>query len=275
MSKNRWIDGIKSVLRPPVNRVLVVYGMKRSGNHAIVNWIIEQGSFRFINNLVPISPILEGRESIPPPRDFTNWARTRGLRPTRTPRPRHQALIVSLEDHDLNMIPFRDVPCELKNLLILRDPSNLFASRIRKATREPNSTSFPSTSGGVMDRAAGVWKSHAQEFLGLTHQLENLLPVYFDAWFSDQTYRKHISESLNLKFCDTGFSRVTTFGGGSSFDDGNFDGRSGEMGVLSRHEQLTESERQLLDRVFEDDELRILSDRVKRTRSHANLGRPE
>ena len=189
-----------------MKRVIVVHGMKRSGNHAIINWLKAHDRFIFFNNVIPIASILRGEKMIPPSEDFTLWLQ-RNLLPRNLQFAyflmkfalRKRSLIVSLEDHDLQVRPFLKIPCDVTNILIMRDPYNLFSSRIRKASLVEN-PAYPKHTGPAMNRVLKLWKSHAREYLGLTNHLENKVCIYFNSWFSNRDYRKSISRKLNIKF---------------------------------------------------------------------------
>ena len=107
-----------------------------------------------------------------------------------------------------------------------------------------------------------IWKGYAKEYLGVTHHLENKVCIYFDRWFSSSAYRESISQLLNMKFTDKGFSVVSSEGGGSSFDGTKFDGNNGRMDVLNRQDNLNDLERELLDSVLSDVEIQDLAKRV-------------
>ncbi len=204
-----------------MKRVIVVHGMKRCGNHAIINWLKAHDSFIFFNNIIPIDYILRGEKMVPPPEDFTLWIQKQFF--PLFPRNRQFAhflmkfvlrkcsLLISLEDHDLQFNPFLKIPCDITNILIVRDPCNLFSSRIRKSSLVEN-PAYPKHTGPDT-RVLKLWKSHAQEYLGLSDHLENKVCIYFNSWFSNRTYRQSISRQLNLKFTDKGFSKVSLIGG--------------------------------------------------------------
>jgi len=252
-----------------MKRIIVVHGMKRSGNHGIINWLKVQDRFIFFNNVIPIAPILRGDRPFPEPEDFTPWLRRKFLHKrlrftfflTKYFLARF-ALIASLEDHELNVRPFLNPSCEVANVLILRDPYNLFSSRIRVASRS-DLPSYNENPGPIMSYFIDLWKSYAREFLGLTNNLENKVCIYYNQWFSSQDYRRLVSKELNLEFNDRGFSKITRYGGGSSFDKRRYDGKSEMMDVLNRKDYLNDTERENLEIILDDRELVELTESVE------------
>lgn len=237
-----------------MSRSILVHGMKRSGNHAIIQWMLAQGEFTFHNNIVPIAAILRGDRPLPEPRDFAAW-RAERVSPG-------QSICASLEDHRPDFRPFCDLPADVTQILILRDPENFLASRIRKAGKAIH-PAYPRGPGPMLTRVTEGWKAHAREFLGLTNHLHNKVPVYFNAWFSDEAYRARLSARLGLDFSDAGYAQVSGVGGGSSFDRTTFDGENRRMKVLERKTQLSEDEARFLAEVLRDEELRELGRRVE------------
>lgn len=234
--------------------------MKRSGNHAVIDWICRQGSVLFYNNIIPIKPILDGTRPMPEPRDLGEFLSKRVG--GKFARARHclRHLMVSLEDHALETVPFRNVRQPVTNVIVLRDPKNLFASRIRKAFAVDH-PAYPREVGPLMDRVVALWKAHAREFLGDTSVLDNKVTISFDAWFASIEYRKIVSSKLGFKHRDSEVARVPGLGGGSSFDGVSYDGEGARMQVLKRAEQLDSGERSTLEEIFRDDELVCLSKR--------------
>lgn len=248
-----------------MKRIILVHGMKRSGNHAIINWLRPHANFVFFNNVVPIKPILTGETPYPEPIPFNAWVQQRlrakyfkPIVPLYALTIKKRPLIASLEDHELTYCPFINPNYEITNLLIMRDAKNVFASRIRKGMSR-NSPVYSNAPGAMMDRSTNLWKSHAREFLGQTQTLENKVCISFNEWFSNKNYRQNLSKKLGLQFTDTGISQVSSKGGGSSFNSTTFDGESQNMQVLNRHKSLENEEKALLNTIFENNELRALN----------------
>lgn len=138
------------------------------------------------------------------------------------------AYIFNLEDFDLSQIdsvPFaaarRGESRREHNVIVLRDPYNWLASRLKG--------NFP-----VNDCVLEAWKSQAREALGRSQQLDNPLLVNYNRWFSDDEYRHSLSRQLHLTPTDATFDYMPDFGGGSSFEGFAYQNRAHEMNVLER-----------------------------------------
>ena len=80
-----------------------------------------------------------------------------------------------------------------------------------------------------------LWIDYAKEYLGETNYLKhNKVCINYNQWFADIEYRREIAEKLQVKFSDAGIDKVTVFGGGSSFEGKQFDGKATSMDVLNR-----------------------------------------
>ena len=79
------------------------------------------------------------------------------------------------------------------------------------------------------------WRAYAREFLGETCFLPaDTVKVSFNAWFSDENYRRRLAEELGLEHADRGIDEVSSDGGGSSFSGQDFQNRGRDMAVLDR-----------------------------------------
>jgi hypothetical protein len=125
-------------------------------------------------------------------------------------------LIYNFEDQPLSEIAaseeeFLKPYSKRINLLVLRDPYNLFASRL-KAFRNW----LPDPAGKVY---VEMWKEHAKEFLKKTNYLENKVCINFNKWCESNNYRTQLCRQLKIIPTDQGFSEKATQGWGSSFDE--------------------------------------------------------
>ncbi|MGH9163191.1 MAG: hypothetical protein ACRD2X_24785 [Vicinamibacteraceae bacterium] len=99
------------------------------------------------------------------------------------------------------------------DVIILRDPFNFFASRLKKLNAL--------TGVKHPDVIRQDWKSLAAEALhahqGATH---DTLFLNYNRWFRDKAHRRQLSSRLRGTFSDASLTHVPGLGGGSSFDAG-------------------------------------------------------
>ena len=247
----------------PTNRTFLrIVGMSRSGNHAIINWILAQvpGSWCFLNCAEPkTNPFHTAR----PTEDGTCWRssdRAFDLEAHQAGRPSSgDWLLVSHEDTFLKPAFGRDASAlqadhvgrfgRRIDVLILRDPYNLFASRRRFGHQ--------AFSDQVMVR---MWKQHARAFLGDRRSAGGpVLGLSYNDWVSDRDYRADLADTLGLAFTDEGFHDIARCGGGSSFDGTQFDGDAGRMELFARWRHYRDDRR---FRTLFDAETRALARRI-------------
>ncbi|MGK7950711.1 MAG: hypothetical protein AB4368_18515 [Xenococcaceae cyanobacterium] len=213
-----------------------VVGLRRSGNHAVINWINKQesGYVSHLNNIVPkCNPYRLLYRHYPKERlREESWGYF---------RPK-DCLIYSYEDYCLKQITDRQFENKHDlylgkskiryDVLILRDPFNLLASRI-KSNMLPVKNKYLSLSE--------LWINYAKEFLQETNYLQNnKVCINYNRWVSDKNYRHQIADSLQLNFTDAGFDEVRGYGGGSSFDGRDFHGLASNMDVNNRWKNITD-----------------------------------
>jgi hypothetical protein len=220
-------------------REIRIVGLRRTGNHAIITWVREQatGTDRHLNNLIPLeNPFRYKYEHL---RDYYPQY------DKEAERYRQEAIgnfvakdwfLYSYEDHDLGQItsPRFEQKHDLYvghseiryDLLILRDPFNLFASRYKN-----NYLDVAAPGKSMVD----LWIDYAKEFVNETNYLtHNKLCVSYNRWAMDKAYRQQIAEQLGLAFTDAGINKVGSWGGGSSFEGQAFRDRAREMDVTNR-----------------------------------------
>jgi hypothetical protein len=220
-------------------RELRVIGMSRSGNHAIINWILRQSVGHSChlncaegktNPFLSARPLHSGLCYETNAREF-DWAEEQAGRFTQK-----DLLIHSYEDSFLGYVchPIFEQhhdewvgrSLQRHDLLILRDPFNLFASRQRAGAL---------LEGVAPATALRIWKQHAREYLGETRYLKQpKILVNYNRWATERVYRAQLAAQLGLTFTDAGVNSVAGTAGGSSFDGARFDGSAHNMKVLER-----------------------------------------
>ncbi|MDY7004752.1 MAG: hypothetical protein SWX82_12550 [Cyanobacteriota bacterium] len=89
-----------------------------------------------------------------------------------------------------------------------------------------------------------LWIDYTKEYLGETNYLkQNKVCINYNQWFADVEYRRQIADKLQMEFSDTGIDKVTSFGGGSSFEGKQFDGKATSMDVLNRWQKVADNPR--------------------------------
>jgi hypothetical protein len=139
------------------------------------------------------------------------------------------------EQHDAWIGP----SAERRDLLILRDPFNLLASRIKSGV-----------GAAPPRRALQIWKQHARQFLGERRYLpRSPVPIAYNAWFQSKSHRRRVAEELGLRFTDAALREVANTAGGSSFDGLRLRRRASQMRVLDRWREMAHDDayRRLFD----------------------------
>lgn len=232
-----------------------LFALRRSGCHAIKNWLEPQftDSFGYINDAWE-----NGISSLINPRPVTNrdkkviesWKHSRKIGfCVRSNKIGHNIPFSStnnlfiLENAPIGsaskVLEFSRVYCSqpAKNIavLLVRDVRNHLASLLQfKRTKRSR------VAENIMNlqQFQELYLGYSKEFLGITTQLrqfDGCIKVFFDKWFEDIGYRKQIADELSLKFSDAGLNIVEKAGGGSSFDLTKLNGAAQKMKVCDRH----------------------------------------
>lgn len=240
---------------------LRVVGMSRSGNHAIINWILSQveGRYLFLNCADPKSNPFRTARSMGTgasyKANFADFDLEREREGHFAPK---RYLVHSYEDCFLGMVcsdvfeEQHDVwvgsSARRLDVLILRDPFNLFASRKKSGLYEERE--LPNFDLVTRRTAVRIWKQHARAFLGrYSYFTQPVVRINYNRWTRDRSYRRQLAEEMGLAFTDAGFRQVPHAAGGSSFDGRAFDREADKMDVHRRWTHFADDPayRQLFD----------------------------
>ncbi|CAN2045895.1 hypothetical protein GMMP13_220018 [Candidatus Magnetomoraceae bacterium gMMP-13] len=172
------------------------------------------------------------------------------------------ALIYSHEDRRLNYV---GSPIFEKNhdfyigkvgkrfdILILRDPFNLFAGRLHSKRMRVYANTLS---------VADMWIMYAREYLGMTNYLKNNKTlVNYNQWCIDRSYREKLAKKLELEFSDEGFEEVSKIGFGSSFDGTRYQNKASNMKVFERWKNMINNDEYI--KMFNDKIIIDLSDKI-------------
>jgi hypothetical protein len=205
-----------------------VLAMRRSGHHAVINWMIhlcDGARWCHLND----PPMAKGN-----PFDHTQdiFGEKGG---------RRDILLYNVEDVEIAAYlnsqlhkrhdEWFGTSRRVVYVLIMRDVFNLHASR--RAKQVEGHTWLPFR--------PDVYKSHAREFLGLTRMLDGVLvPVNYNRWVSSRRYRRELAAALGLRFRRGGVRHVAHIG--SSFDGFRFHGKAHKMDLSSRWRRFADDE---------------------------------
>jgi hypothetical protein len=206
------------------------FGLMRNGNHAILDWVLGQHAGKktcFLNNVRhgDHDPFRTCEKIVL--RNIKKELNVEALR--RLPK---RLLIYSYEDRK-DTIPRSDFissvfdgAFEVKreyyfgtskiriNLLIIRDPFNSIASRIKLFEKQGNL-------GGIddLELILSNWKILARKALEAEQSEDSdIVVANYNRWVVDPLYRARLSKLLKGSSDDSSMNRVADFGAGSSFD---------------------------------------------------------
>lgn len=270
-------------------RIIQLFGLRRSGNHAVLSWIMSglDGRVLHLNEITcarPYQCFWRARA-----KGFSRWELHRksikvvGRGGVNRHLPAHlfrrdcgeQSVAISDLDPDIANVPkdalllsYEDWELDHPKVPRLLRPTERGAERGASAyrillLRDPfnlfasllHSERMTAENGGYYVRA---WKQYAREYLGESHHLGGkLIRVRYDLWRDSGDERVRIRRELDLPEDDTVFAEVARTGGGSSFDGVAQDAR--EMRTGERWKRLADDG---FYRGLFDEELRTLSARV-------------
>lgn len=194
----------------------LMFGIRRSGNHLIRNWVqgqLPEKKVGFANCNPDVFSFLSQKQN------------SRILE--------CDNVVLSIEETDITAIDVTDVYGfeKVTKILILRDPFNLYASRIRHYgidKYERFNTAF----------TKWHWKEYAQAF----KEKKDIVTISYNDLVTSSDYRKQKTLELGLDFNkeEDNASMMHVEGGnseGSSFDQRKYDGKASEMKVSNRWEE--------------------------------------
>ena len=248
-----------------------VAGMQRSGNHAIINWIMRlcSGKICFLNNVDPLkNPYLTYKDKNLKNIDEDEFEKDKEKSGRAIKK---DYLIYSYEEHPLqdsfnrefekNHDKFLGKSSKRFDVLIIRDPYNFFASRIKLEEFGILNSRIHLIDEKSKKVVANLWKDYAKEYLGKTNYLKNnKIVISYNKWNSDKNYRKLLAKKFKLKFKDLKDEHMSKYGPGSSFDKFKYKGQAHKMKVLERWKVFKDYP--FYRSIFEDKELVGLSDKI-------------
>lgn len=201
-------------------QLVYILGLKRNGNHAIINWIIKN----LEKNKIQVGFINDVNEKVINDGDIDKIISD------------NLVTILSYEEisiHEFEKIKYKNNKLDFKEILILRDFKNSFASRLKYISE------FKSDSIDIYDYFMNHdeykknWIEFSEVFLD---KIQNKWEcINYNLWFSDKTYRDSVMNNIfDIKNYDLGLLSVPKNAGGSSFDYLKYNNRAKDMNILER-----------------------------------------
>lgn len=193
-------------------QVLRVYGMRRSGNHALIDWILRNapgGNGLFLNNCKP------GRDPLQTVRGVSVYqggqdVATDGLTAKLAAAGPAPFTVVSYEDRmpPARRSPLYDAPETC--VIIYRSFLNWSASLLRKLQGNKGYGSLDRAR--VMMNALGTYQTMLDRV-----QDADVVPLLYDDWMGSDAYRAEALKRMGLPGRDLSRGALQRYGGGSSF----------------------------------------------------------
>lgn len=243
---------------PDQEYLYFAYGMKRGGHHAVLNWVLgHYDSWLYCNNCLQ----LDGQIQV----QYDSDIRNKGEKP-------YEMKLLSFEDRpNFSESSFESI-CKSykpkKNILILRDVYNTFASRFQKkrfphefAKKQQCLDEKNWIEKWINFNDVSIWKKYALEFVGETNFMGDAIKIKYNSWFSNKQYRIELSKNFSHNFTDVGLEDVLDFGLGSSFDQLKFHKKAQQMNVISRWKEFYKDE-EYINCVTSDKEIEKLNKEI-------------
>ncbi len=221
--------------------VLRAFGMRRAGNHAIINWLQRNApttSTLFLNNCVA------GRD----PMRSTKGIEVNGTRLGKLQDNDLQDALALVEPGALAVISYEDAMPGQKRakpisngldestidheLILYRGFLNWAASLVRKLS--PNPAYSAAKRVEIVLKAIDLY-AHSLKLV-IDQRALGLTAICYDSWLVDATYRQEILAALGLPVRDNDLGDVQPYGGGSSFQ--GTDLAAQDLQTLSRWEAM-------------------------------------
>lgn len=230
---------------------IILRSLQRSGTHAISEWLAQDKNVLFHNNISPFCSVNANMNS------SINLKNNKSNIKSKLKNKTNNLHVFGIELqniwYDLNV----EADSKQNNILLMRSPVNWFSSFISHRSRKSIDLYL----------FVQMWKTYAHEFIGKTNYLKNKINIYFDAWVSDEGYRKNVYEkleNLGLNFDYKNTSFISSKGGGSSFSGTSIKGKELGHQVLDRINFLEGPNLEWAIKMSQDEEIKYLQNAIER-----------
>lgn len=194
-----------------------VYGLRRSGHHAVLTWIIGLTK----NTSVHYDAYVEQNSLVKIPEKNTHhFDNGKEKYITEIKNKEITSVFYNLEDTFIYPFPFKELECQIKrNIIVYRDPYNLLASRCKMFNELEK---YP-------EYIHATYLNH----LYFPEKDNIIIKINYNSWFSNIEYRKQLANKLDLEFNDNNLNILSV--SGSSFTKQEYIDRGQQMDILKRY----------------------------------------
>lgn len=192
-----------------------IYGLRRSGNHAIINWLCSMMDSPLFLNDIGFGRSIYGEKRIPPESNYVDFiASYEDVEPS-----------AIREISDSNWV-FKYHSPHYRNIIILRDFKNWVASMY----------TFTKKFEDRPDIRSNIKKWKRYESYAADSHLNDSLVIEYSRWVDSEEYRMSIAGALNLDYNDSTLLENTQMG--SSFGTGYTPGFNDRWGIVKDDPEL-------------------------------------
>lgn len=215
---------------------ICIHHMMRSGGHAIVYWLASQiKDFKYINNFDPNFSLAE-HKTLPWKYGLPGYMKDFGSKGrqfewvydefNKFNISKNNCCIYTVEDYDPSFKCDSIVADKKYQIIVLRDPYNWLASRFQAF-----GGLYSLRAERICPNPIELWIKQAKI---ASNKNELFYVISYNQWFNSLSYRQSISNYLEIDFNDIALNQVNNYGGGSSFDKTDFNGKAQEMDIYNR-----------------------------------------
>lgn len=226
---------MKLAMRPEANEiwnelgvtpgpVVRVFGMRRAGNHAIINWLLRNAPSEgtvFLNNCVAGRHPFRGFKTLEVNgQRCTQKGERKALADFAVDAGEGATLLVSYEDVMPNRVPSGqaisgnfDESLFGQEVLVYRSFLNWAASLVKKIANNPTYKQAHRTI--ILLRALEQYSASLE--MVMHQQALNMVAICYDDWLQSADYRADILGRMGFAQRDDSLGKVQSYGGGSSF----------------------------------------------------------
>ncbi|MDJ0594193.1 MAG: hypothetical protein QNJ72_30160 [Pleurocapsa sp. MO_226.B13] len=269
------------------HNVIQFFGLRKSGNHAIISWILDHHNgitvhLNDVSNYHPNPYFSFGQVNVcglpfwrckpqilsylkygfrkDKTYSFVRWDSSVNLSYIQSSSPKQLVIVSYEDDHPKDeFLSQLSTKCDkflgttehFYKIILMRDPFNLFASLIKSNLVDEDTIDHYIRL--YKDYAGLVLEQQTQSSTNNQNLPNEFIFISYNRWFLDSKYRQSIAEQLGFITDGETYNKVPKQGGGSTFDGLKLDGKAQDLKVLERWQSMMDHP--LFQKILQDREL--------------------